>query len=62
MASTHELRARLMGPNWKGPYRIIKEILPSTYKLAQLNNQVTRSPWNENNLESTTNSYLELYY
>lgn len=35
-----------LGPNWEGPYRVIAEIRPGTYKIEKLNGKMMPHPWN----------------
>ena len=37
-------------PNWEGPYKVIEEVSPGTYKLQHMDGKVLPHTWNMENL------------
>ena len=44
--NTRNHAARVLGPNWEGPYQIDEVLPPGTYKLAHLNGDLVPCYWN----------------
>ena len=38
-------------PNWEGPYKVIEELAPGTYKLQQMDGKILSHTWNMENLK-----------
>lgn len=49
--ATKELNAGKLAPTWEGPYRVIKVVRPSTYKLEMLDGRELPHPWNAEHLK-----------
>ena len=39
-----------LGPNWEGPYRVVKTVGTGTYQLENLDGIAVPRPWNATNL------------
>ena len=48
--NTRDQAARVLGPNWEGPYQIEEVLHPGTYKLARLNGDLVPRYWNGEHL------------
>ncbi|KAL2526718.1 Ribonuclease H [Abeliophyllum distichum] len=46
VSGNREVGIGTLGPTWEGPYKIIEEIRPGTYKLGDSEERETRHPWN----------------
>ena len=46
LPDTKEVNARVLGPNWEGPYLIAEVLRPGTYRLKRLDGTVVPQSWN----------------
>src|SRR4051812_41367580 len=49
--STEKKREGKLGPNWKGPYKVIKILTPGTFKLEDMRGKELPHPWNTQHLK-----------
>ena len=54
LPNTMEVNARVLRPNWEGPYIITEVLRHGTYKIKQLNGKLVPRSWNA--------EHLRLYY
>lgn len=48
--STRDPNHEVFGPNWEGPYRVLRAAGPSAYKLAHADGKEIKKPWNAEQL------------
>ena len=46
LPNTKEVNARVLGPNWEGPYIITDVLRPRTYRLKRLDGKTVPQSWN----------------
>ena len=50
LPNTQEAGAGALGPNWEGPYKIVKVLQPGTYRLARMDDTELPRAWNAEHL------------
>ena len=44
-------KANELHPNWHGPYKVVDEVVPDTYRLENLKGEPLSNPWNIDHLK-----------